>query len=412
MDMKKRLWRFAFVLLLVLIGGACAAPSPSGDSGSSSVDEVATTVAMTLQALAPQFTSTSAGVNELPGSLLPHALYFLSNDSQAITQIYRLEPDGRTKTQLTFEPANVEEYDVSLADGSLAYKVNNQLILVKADSSDRRILAEVALDANGSFHPTFSPGGQTLAYAHNGLNLYSLSTGTSDLVIEDQMEDVGDGVLLPIETYSPELYSPDGTKLLVALGHWEVAPSHAIYDPATNALVRHQEVQDYIFCCSFHGGPAWSPDGSSFYGVAGAHDFAYQSGELWRVEAVSGDVSRALGASNGTLNLPKELYPAPDGNLYFFLGTYSDASGFFDAPVLKLVRSAPDGVTNRTVLRNENFVLMREALWAPDASFVIVASAPERNWNQAGGVLELYPTDGQKEPVWLAPLGSQLKWGP
>lgn len=410
--MKRRLWRFAFVLFLGLMVVACSAPSPTGDPGSSSVDEVATKVAMTLQALAPQSTSTSAGATELPDSVFSHALYFLSNDSQAITQIYRLEPDGRTKTQLTFEPANVEEYDVSLADGSLAYEVNNQLILVQADGTDRRVLAEVAPDAITSFHPTFSPDGQTLAYAHNGLNLYTVSAGTSNLVIEDRMEDVGNGVLLPIETYLPERYSPDGTRLLVALGHWEVAPSHAIYDPATTALVRHEEVQDYIFCCSFHGGPAWSPDGSSFYGVASAHDFAYQSGELWRVEAASGKVTRALGANNGTLNLPKELYPAPDGNLYFFLGTYSDASGFFDAPVLQLVRSAPDGVTNRTTLRDENFVLMTEALWAPDASFVIVASAPDRNWDLAGGVLELYPTNGQKEPVWLAPSGSMLKWGP
>jgi hypothetical protein len=74
--------------------------------------------------------------------------------------------------------------------------------------------------------------------------------------------------------------------------------------------------------------------------------------------------------------------------------------------------SAPDGVTDRTVLRDENFRLMEEALWAPDASFVIVATLPERSWDQGGGVLELYPTDGQKELVWLAPYGQQMKWGP
>jgi hypothetical protein len=98
--------------------------------------------------------------------------------------------------------------------------------------------------------------------------------------------------------------------------------------------------------------------------------------------------------------------------LYFFFGTYDSASGFFDAPVLNLVRSAPDGVTDRTVLRNENFRMMEEALWAPDASFVIVATAPERSWNQGGGVLELYPTDGQNGSVWLASFGQQMKWGP
>ena len=98
--------------------------------------------------------------------------------------------------------------------------------------------------------------------------------------------------------------------------------------------------------------------------------------------------------------------------MYFFFGTYDVDSGFFDAPVLELVRSAPDGVTNRTVLRDENFVLMNEALWAPDASFVIVAMCSCTDWDQDGGVLELYSTDGQKEIVWLAPYGEQMKWGP
>ena len=119
-----------------------------------------------------------------------------------------------------------------------------------------------------------------------------------------------------------------------------------------------------------------------------------------------------LRTGNGTANLPKEPYLAPDGQLYFFFGTYQADSGFWDAPVLELVRAAPDGVTERTVLRDENFVLMREALWAPDASFVVVSTWPARNWNQDGGVLELYYTGAQKSAVWLAPLGYQMRWGP
>jgi hypothetical protein len=98
--------------------------------------------------------------------------------------------------------------------------------------------------------------------------------------------------------------------------------------------------------------------------------------------------------------------------LYFFLGTYALDSGFFDAPVLSMVRSAADGVTDRTVLRNENFVLMEEVLWAPDASFAIVATALGRDWDLNGGVLELYYTDGENDPRWLAPFGKLLKWGP
>ena len=406
--MKSFLQRCVIFSTLALLVLGCVPPIGTRDTPSASNQQAE--AAMTLQALASQSANTPDSVSETQTDLLPQPLYFLAPDNQAISQIYRLERDGRTKTQLTFEPVDVWDYDVSPADGALAYEANNQLVLVNADGSNRRVLVEGVPnpDIHGVYSPAFSPDGQTLAYAHNGLTLYSVLTGVSNLVIQNQLSDLG----LPVETYSPERYSPDGTKLLVALGHWEVAPSHAVYYPDTNAWVRYEEVKDYIYCCSFHGGPVWSPDGASFYGVASAHDYSYKSGELWKVDAATGAVTRALRGGDGTVSLPKEFYLAPHGQLYFFLGTYTIDTGFFDAPVLQLVRSAPDGATDRTVLRQENFVLMDEALWAPDASFVIVATAPDRNWNQGGGVLELYYTDAQKAAVWLAPLGREIKWGP
>ena len=354
--------------------------------------------------------------------LLPHTLLYLGRDNMGVIQVFRMARDGKTVTQLTSEPTDVTEYDASPADGSIAYVVNNQLVY--ANGSVRRVLVDGGtVDPNNQFinrlsSPVFSIDGQTLAYGYNGLQMYSFTTEKSELLIKNQLGDVGNGIFLPKELYFPERYSPDGTKLLVALGHWEQMPSHAVYYPGTNTLVRYKEVKDYIYCCSFHGGPVWSPDSSSFYGVASAHDFAYKSGEIWKIDATNGDVTRVLRQEAATsfnlpeeFNLPKELYLAPDGQLYFFFGSYTEASGLFDAPVLEMVRSASDGVTNRTVLRNENFVLMNEALWAPDASFVIVAMALDRSANQ-GGSLGLYPTDGQQSMVQLAPFGQHMKWGP
>jgi hypothetical protein len=37
-------------------------------------------------------------------SLLPASMYFLANDGIGLSQVYRLESDGTTVTQLTFEP--------------------------------------------------------------------------------------------------------------------------------------------------------------------------------------------------------------------------------------------------------------------------------------------------------------------
>ena len=82
-----------------------------------------------------------------------------------------------------------------------------------------------------------------------------------------------------------------------------------------------------------------------------------------------------------------------------------------DNAPLQIVRTAPDGVTGLTVLRPETFESLNEALWAPDASFVVVAKAPSDSV-YAGGALELYYTDAAKSMVQLVPFGQQLKWGP
>ena len=82
----------------------------------------------------------------------------------------------------------------------------------------------------------------------------------------------------------------------------------------------------------------------------------------------------------------------------------------FQGTPLQIVRSGIDGVSGRTVLSPATFEMMTEALWAPDASFVIVALAQnEQTWQ--GGQVELVYVDGRPR-VALAPFGQDLKWGP
>ena len=411
----------AFLTLSIAIL-ACALPVPSAppvgtpaqSSGTAtppfSPGQIGTVVAMTLTGMAPG-TGTTPGMDGSAG-VLPHSFYYLGTDSAGLTQVFRIERNGTTQHQITSEPVNVNDYDVSLVDGSVAYVANNQLLWINADSSNRRVIVDGgAVDPNNPFisnmsSPVFSPDGQTLAYGYKGLQLYAVSTGQSNLIIENQIDDAGGGLFVPRELYSPERYSPDGTKLLITLGYYEGASS-AIYYPATNALVRLEGGEGALICCD---DTEWSTDSSSIYSASPTMGM-FSSG-LWRVDAATGEVTTLIqgDAGGGNYNVADEAYLAPNGQLYFFFATVASPDGIITRSQLQPVRSAPDGVTGRTVISTEDFQLLNEALWAPDASFVIAAFAPTREVYQ-GGQAEIIYFDG-KPSVVLTPFAQQLKWGP
>ena len=286
------------------------------------------------------------------------------------------------------------------------------MLWINADGSNRRIILDAgAVDPNNPFitnisSPVFSPDGQTLAYGYKGLQLYTVSTGQSNLVIENQIDDAGGGLFVPRELYSPERYSPDGTKLLITLGYYEGASS-AVYYPATSALVRLEGGEGALICCD---DTEWSADSSSIYAASPTMGM-FNSG-LWRVDAATGEVTTLIqgDAGGGNYNAADEGYLAPDGQLYFFFATVPSPEGVFGRSPLQLVHSAPDGVTGRTVISGEDFQLLNEALWAPDASFVIAALAPAQEIYQ-GGQAEIVYLDGKPKVV-LTPSAQQMKWGP
>ena len=159
-------------------------------------------------------------------------------------------------------------------------------------------------------------------------------------------------------------------------------------------------------CCSEQ---AWTPDGTGLY-TANATVGFFASG-LWKIDTVTGKSATLLPTdAGGAYNLADFPYLAPDGNLYFFYNTAPNSGGSVDTAPLQMVRTAPDGVTGRAVLRGDTFISLNEALWAPDASFVITATAPAQGVYQ-GGIVELYYTDSTKPMIPLLPFGQQLKWG-
>lgn len=406
--MKKYFQTSLAFMILALSVMACAVPSVGGNSGPSP-DAVATAVALTLQAMTP---GTDGGVTPAPveEGLLPHSLYFLASDNAGRTQIFRIEKDGETTRQVTSEPVDVGNYNVSPVDGSVAYVVNNQLVMANVDGSNRRVLVDGGVvNENNPFvdrvsHPAFSPDGQTLAYGHKGLNFYSLSTGASTRAIEDQVKDMGNGMMFPTELYWPNKYSPDGSKLMITLGYYEGADA-AFYDLQSKSLTRLADAPGALICCDL---ALWSADGTKVY--SGNPSMGMFNAGMWNADPVTGDVNTLL-ASNidtSTFNLAKYPYLAPDNQLYFFF--LASNTGEYSRTPLQLVRSAPDGVTGRTLVREEAFDKMNEAIWAPDASSVIVANATDEQMYQ-GGQAELVHLDGRPNDV-LAPFAQQMKWGP
>ena len=393
-------------LILAMAMMACALPG----APTASPDAVATVVALTLQALTP--TVDPGSEPEPVAGLLPHSLYYLGTDSAGLTQVFRLERDGTTRNQVTSETVNVLGFGVSPVDGSLAYVIENQLLLVNADGSDRRRLVEgEAIDVNNPFvdrisNPVFSPDGETLAYSHKGLNFYSLSTGVSSLVLENQIDEINSDLLFPKELYVPEKYSPDGSRLLITLAYYEGA-SAAVYYPENRSLVRLSGAEGAFICC---GDQAWTPDSSAFYSANPSMGM-FSSG-MWRVDAATGAVTTLLTgeAGEGQYNIPDEPCFAQDGLLYYFYAQVAAPDGFVVRPPLQIVRSQPDGVTDRTVIREDTFEMLNEALWFPDASAVVVAIAPNPDVYM-GGQAEIVYLDGRPNQG-LTIFAQEMEWGP
>ncbi|MBK9924080.1 MAG: PD40 domain-containing protein [Anaerolineales bacterium] len=406
---------FRFIVSLLVLTAtalACALPIGTGDS-EPTTDQVATIVAGTLQALTPVSSTVvpdAPSATPAPAGILPRSLYYIGSDGSGLAQVFRVERDGVTTRQITFEPSNVSSFDVSPIDGSMAYVANNQLLSINADGSGRSLLVDGGVvDPNNQMstsisNPVFSPDGLTIAYGLRGLNLYSIIGGTPTTVLPQQV-DASTGMTR--EMYVPKNYSPDGTKILitVAIPNSD-GISSGIYVPATNSLVRISG-EGAIFCCAKQG---WTPDSAALFSANPSLGM-FGSG-LWRVDAVTGAITTLIpsDAGSGAYNLPDEPYLAPDGQLYYFFSAAPSPDGFINRAPLQIVRSAPDGVTGRTVLNPEGLQLINEVLWAPDASFVIIVFAPMQDV-YVGGQAEVTYYDG-RPPVILTTYAQDLKWGP
>ena len=263
--------------------------------------------------------------------------------------------DGQTLQQITFEPLDVDAYDVSPADGRVAYITNNQLYLVDAAGAGRQLLIDGGpVDDNNRWTnsvgaPVWSPDGQTLAYSHGGLNFLSVGHRHRRARCWRIRSIRSPGFPIVKELYAPRAYSPDGSKLLIDIGFYE-GGTYGIYLPANNALVRFQRADGGIVCCYVN----WIPDGSGVY-VSSPVLGMVESG-LYHADAATGNVTTLLPGSlpDGTYNFANAAQVGPDNQLYFFFNNLPQIPVEGHTP-LYLVRSDPDGSSNRTQLLPDAF---------------------------------------------------------
>jgi hypothetical protein len=346
---------------------------------------------------------------------LPAPLYFIA---AADGQIWRVERNGDTATQITHEAEAVTYFDVSPVDGMLVYVSGNSLILAGADGGDRQLVFGGPQDFpedqainNTITHPRWSPNGRQIAFGYGGIQVLDLDSPMltpNVLIPSDPVPDMTAGRPPDlVRFYRHAIWSPDGSKLLVEFFYWPEGGSWAMLLLNSDAeLVEFQSPPEGgILCCE----ATWSLDGEYVY--FGSPYIGMGSPGLRRVHAASGQVETLIAPAGEpgqeTYFMVEKAQQLADGSLYYFFGTVQGfPTGSFTP--LTLYRAGPDAA-NGTPLRQDSYTL-EEALWARDASgAVIMEVGPDSVWPYHGALTWL-PADGSAA-IRLPVDGSSLAWG-
>ncbi len=355
-------------------------------------------------------------------TLLPRSLYFLSGPEGA-QQVWRLEADGITATQLTDEAEGISDFDVSPVDGALVYVRRGGHELIRTDGSGGNPtslytmlpqedpgspLVTIAIRA-----PRWSPDGSQVVFGLNGVNMIPAGGGERQLLLaSDPPPDPNGGRGGAIRFYHPHSWSPDGKRLLVSVLYFPEGGDLALFDLSTAALAVLQS-EGGNPCCT----PGWSADGSVLF--LGNDSFGYVRPGLWQVQVEEGEITMIGGPAAPQTDLPPIVatYPQPaaDGFLYAWRRESAASLTIDDLmmqpPVLQRapLAQADDPAAWQIVLDDPMRPI--EVRWAPDGSGAVVSVDEGQGMEPDGNALLWVPTDGTA----LHPLpvqGSSLRWGP
>ena len=454
------------VLLIPLLLAACGAPTVENTAATQALTAAATTETVATAELPttspPQSTSTAepapapvstptdaaatvspetatvaavgvetatAATETAAGGVLPAPLLYLGGGPQAQSQIFRMERDGKTITQLTDEkPAQpdilaITEFDVSPADGSLAYVVQTApgtAVILTDDQGENRRELVAGLNAN---YVRWSPDGKQLAIkvtrpesstagAEEGV--YLVAPGDPEL----RLLQVDDPIIDPnnpspeARGYEPVAWSPDGRQLMLnAFSKVVEICEVAVINLENGKLTTLAAPEGMTTAC---GSGAWSSDGKAIYVRMTNPGLSPPIPGLWRADPATGETTPFIPSSpaEGTFTLATGAHAGRDGSVYAFLGTTNkipDVGGdpSVDWPEFAMSRVSVDAAQTEQ-LRDETYENPGETvLWAPDDSGAVIGDFDV----QTGSSTLFWLPVGDEPSVDLGVSSTVLHWG-
>jgi hypothetical protein len=304
-----------------------------------------------------------------PPNHLANSLYFIYGPS-GNRQVWRLEADGITFSQITHEEGTVDSFSVSLADGAVAYITQNKLLMVDREGQNRRLLADdskLPEDRQGTYEYgwmsglALSPDGRRVAYGLDGLHLLDLDTGEDRLLLENMGNLLGEPFVFSKELYAPISWSPDGSMLLFGMAYFE-GSTLGIYEPGAAQPFRRLWSSEPV-----EGSFIWTANSRSV--LVANPSYGTSAPGLWSFDAQTGEETLILGGFQPGSPMTFVGWPfrLASGDLLFFYYQVERIDPDVGIP-MKMMRKFADGMYI-TELRPEEF--HGSALWAPDGSLVV-----------------------------------------
>jgi len=380
--------------------------------------------------VAPEDSGTEADDLEDPvvEGVLPAPVIYLKSEGEAVApgrqNLWRLEVDGITATQITDETVPITSFAVSPIDGAIVYTTfsENDLVRIEWDGSARRVLVDgVDLSAQpkddewvraSNANVAWSPDGTQVAFGYGGINIVSAEGGEPRILVPDKIVTISGRASQESRYYRPLAWSPDGAKILAIEGYGIEGSGYALVEVESGGVV---SLGSAMMCCE----PSWSLDSQSFYFSSAAFGMILPG--LWQANAVTGEVATLIQGMESAglpdvtgepMSLIQSARQLIDGSLYAFagFGTYDelfrDEEGNETASQLTMTQFLPDG-SDAITLRSDAYPL-GEALWAEDASGAVITVMMGEEF-PSGTLLWLASDDS--EPVVLGGRGFQPKWG-